>query len=277
MTLQEAIIHFSDPAVCFETMVAVRWPDGVRCPQCGREDVRFLSNQQKWECRARHPRKQFSIKTGTVFEDSPIKLDKWLVACWLIVNAKNGISSMEIHRAIGVTQKTAWFMLHRIRLAMHTGTFEKLSGEVEIDETFIGGKAGNVHKDKRARVFQPRPGLRYPRSDSGKAVVIGLLERHTRKVRAQVVAERNRAAIEPHVRATVQPGATIYTDSFRAYRSLDDAYVHAFIDHSEKDVEGRIHTNGIENFWMLLKRAVGGTYVSVEPWHLDRTSKQAKQ
>src|SRR5579883_999389 len=269
-TLQEAIIHFSDPQVCFDTMVAVRWPDGVRCPQCGREDVRFLANQQKWECRARHPRKQFTIKTGTVFEDSPIKMDKWLVAVWLIVNAKNGISSLELHRAIGVTQKTAWFMLQRIRLAMQTVTFEKLSGEVEADETFIGGKAANMHKDKRDAIFQARPGLRNARSDAGKAVVFGLLERHTRTVRAKVVAERNRAAVEPLLRSAVQPGATVYTDSWRAYRNLDDAYVHEFVDHSEKYVEGRIHTNGIENFWALLKRAIHGTYVSVEPFHLFR-------
>jgi transposase-like protein len=270
-TLQEAIIHFSDPKVCFDTMVAVRWPDGVRCPQCGRDDVRFLSNQQKWECRARHPRKQFSIKTGTVFEDSPIKMDKWLTAVWLIVNAKNGISSLELHRSIGVTQKTAWFMLQRIRLAMQTGTFEKMSGEVEADETFIGGKGKNMHADKRAEKFRARPGLRHAHSAAGKAVVMGLLERHTRKVRAHVIPERSRAAVGPHIRNSVQLGTTVYTDSWGAYKDLPEhGYVHEFVDHTEKYVEGRIHTNGLENFWTLLKRAIGGTYVSVEPFHLFR-------
>ena len=263
-TLQEAILYFSDPQVCFDTMLAVRWPDGVvRCPTCGRTDPRFLANQQKWECRARHPRKQFTLKTGTVFEDSPIKLDKWLVAVWLIVNAKNGISSLELHRSIGVTQKTAWFMLHRIRLAMQTGTFEKLSGEVEADETFIGGKAKNMHQAKRDRLFK---GGDYT---NGKMLVLGLLERHG-KVRVKVSRSRSPQVLREHVSRHVEPGADLFTDEWAGYRVLSSDYVHQFVNHAEKYVEGKVHTNGMENFWTLLKRSIGGTYVSVEPFHLFR-------
>src|SRR5215510_811911 len=141
-TLQEAILHYADLDVCQQELVAARWPDGVECPTCGRTDVTYLANQRRWQCKGKHPKKQFSAKLGTIFEDSPISLSNWFVAIWLISSAKNGISSYELSRSIGVTQKTAWFMLHRIRLAMQTRSFLQgpVEGTVEVDETFIGGR-----------------------------------------------------------------------------------------------------------------------------------------
>ena len=170
-TLVEAVRYFSDPDVCLRFMVSWRWPNGVICPHCGSREVTFLAKARLWKCRAKHDRQKFSVKVGTIFEDSPIGLDKWIVAAWQLVNCKNGVSSCEIHRALGVTQKTAWFMLHRIRYAMRTGTFEKMSGQVEADETYIGGLARNMHKDKKAQKITGTGG-------SGKAIVMGLLERH---------------------------------------------------------------------------------------------------
>jgi len=176
-TLQEAIIYFSSPENCLNYLVARRWPKGVICPTCGRDDVTFLAKQGKWQCKSAHTRRQFTVKVGTIFEDSPLGLDKWLTAIWMITNCKNGVSSYEVHRAIGVTQKTAWFMVHRIRLAMQTGTFEmKMNGQVEVDETYIGGLARNMHRDVRERRITGTGG-------KGKVAVMGLLERNG-KVRA---------------------------------------------------------------------------------------------
>jgi len=262
-TLIEVVRYFSDPQVCFDYTLQLRWPDGIaRCPTCDRDDPRFLAREQRWECRARHPRKKFSLKTGTIFEESAIGLDKWFTAMWLLVNAKNGISSMEIHRAIGVTQKSAWFMLQRLRLAMQTGTFMKLDGTVEVDETFIGGKARNMHKEQRQAKI-------HGRGPVGKSIVLGLLERHG-KVSVAVVPDRERKTLQPRVRAVVAGGAELMTDALPSYRGLDAEYVHGVIDHAEAYVDGKVHTNGIENFWALLKRMTGGTYVSVEPFHLFR-------
>src|SRR5712692_6633603 len=261
-TLLEAIRYFSDPDVCLEYAKRFRWPSGqVACPTCGSTDVRFLSTRRIWECKARHERKQFSAKIGTIFEDSPIGFDKWFPAIWLICNDKNGISSYELARALGVTQRTAWFMMHRIREAMRHGSFT-VNGEVEVDETFIGGKARNMHKAERKRKITGTGG-------SGKAVVMGLLERHGR-VQVAVIPDRSRAPLHPRLRAVVKAGVHLMTDAFSGYQGLEAEYVHQFVDHAEKYVEGRIHTNGIENFWALLKRTLGGTYVSVEPFHLHR-------
>src|SRR5260370_41950289 len=195
-TLQQAIIHFADPENCQRLMVEVRWPDGiVRCPQCDSDKVTYLAKQRRWKCYGKHPRPQFSLKTGTIFEDSPLGLDKWLSAAWLIVNAKNGISSYEIHRALGVTQKSAWFMLHRIRLAMQRGTFKKLSGEVEVDETYIGGKARNMHKWKREQAIQGRGG-------AGKVADMGLLQRDGQD-RAEVMREADQEALHKALNSNV--------------------------------------------------------------------------
>lgn len=236
----EAIRYFQDPVVCLDFMVSLRWPDGVvTCPTCGSKNVGFLATRRMFQCREKHPRRQFSVKVGTIFEDSPIGLDKWFATIWLIANAKNGISSMEVARSIGVTQKTAWFMLHRIRLAMQTGTFEKLSGEVEADETFIGGKARNKHANKKPK----GTGM------VGKTAVMGLLERHTGTVRYSMVPDTRTGSLDSRVRQHVEPGSNVYTDALASYRKLDDEYVHQVIDHAEKYVDGRIHTNGLENFW----------------------------
>src|SRR5882724_6439726 len=201
-TLVEAILYFSDPVICLEFMVALRWPMGVACPHCGSEQVIFLRNAQLFKCRGKHPRQKFSVKVGTIFEDSPITLDKWLAAIWMIANDKNGVSSYEIHREIGVTQKTAWFMLHRIRLAMQTGTFKKLSGQVESDETYIGGKARYMHKYKKTQSIKGR-------GTAGKAIVMGILERHgpdtISKVRAKVIKNIATKTIHDEVKQAVEP------------------------------------------------------------------------
>jgi transposase-like protein len=266
-TLQEAVIYFSDPDNCLNYVVVRRWPDGVTCPTCGSTKVTFLKNQRKWQCTSRHEKRQFSAKTGTIFEDSPIGLDKWLMAMWLVVNCKNGVSSYEVHRALGVTQKTAWFMDHRIRLAMRSGSFKKLSGEVEADETFIGGKLGNMHGDKQKKL---QADGRKMRGMVGKAVVSGLLDRNTKEARVKVLSNVRAFHIRNNVIENVEKGSIIYSDSLRSYRNVPvDGYIHEFIDHAETYVNGRIHTNGLENFWSLLKRSLKGTYVSVEPFHLQ--------
>jgi transposase-like protein len=260
-TLQEAILFFADKGTCFNFMVSMRWSDGIAvCPYCENNQTSFLSTRNIWKCK--RCKKQFSVKIGTIFEDSPIGLDKWLTAMWLIANAKNGISSYEIHRAIGITQKSAWFMLHRIRLAMQNGSLDKLSGNVEVDETFIGGKAKNMHKAKREAIIKGRGSV-------GKAVVMGLLERKGR-VRAKVIESTDKATLHNEVKENVKQGSNLFTDEWRSYQGLNNDYVHEVINHSIEYVKGNVHTNGIENFWSLLKRTIKGTYVSVEPFHLGK-------
>ena len=248
-------------------MFGLHWPDGVSCPTCKREDVRFIPTRRIWECKSTHSKRQFSVKVGTIFEDSPIGLDKWLAAIWLIANAKNGVSSYEVARDLAVTQKTAWFMLHRIRLAMQDGDFGGMSGEVEVDETYVGGKARFMHKSKRKEVVQGR-------GTAGKTAVMGLLERHGpdghSAVNAQVIANTGQHTLSGTVRQTVAPGSTVYTDEHAGYNAIGHSYTHEVINHAAEYVRGKVHTNGIENFWSLLKRAIKGTYVSVEPFHLFR-------
>jgi transposase-like protein len=261
-TLQEAVKFFSDLDTCTTFMAQIRWPEGVTCPYCASKAVSYLSTRRKWKCMNKPCHKQFSVKVGTVMEDSPIGLDKWLVAVWMITNDKNGISSYEIHRALDITQKSAWFLMHRIRLAMQTGTFEKLSGQVEADETYIGGLARNMHRDKRDKKINGTGG-------AGKVAVMGLLERDG-KVRAKVIRDASALTLHAEVRSNVESGAELFTDGHRGYSGLHQEYIHGVIDHAEKYVDGQIHTNGIENFWSLLKRGIKGTYVSVEPFHLFR-------
>lgn len=266
-TLREAIVYFSEPENCLNYLVARRWPNGVICPTCGSNRVNFLKNQQRWQCSSHHSKRQFSVKVGTIFEDSPLGLDKWLPAVWLITNCKNGVSSWEIQRALGVTQKTAWFMLHRIGLAMQDdlagGTLGGNGGRVEVDETYTGGRARNVHKDRKRRV---RAG---GRNTGGKTAVLGMLER-AGKVRASVIPDRTKASIQPIVRGSVKRGAEIHSDEWGDSWRMDDAYTHKIVNHFEQHVDGSVHTNGIENFWSLLKRGISGTYVSIEPFHLFR-------
>lgn len=265
-TLMEAVRYFADPDVALQHMVDLRWPNGVTCPTCGRKDVRFIATRRLWECKTKHPRKQFSAKVGTIFEDSAIPLDKWFVAIWSIANCKNGISSYELGRSIGVTQKSAWHMLHRIRLAMQTGSFTKMDGDCEADETFIGGLAKNMHPHKREKAITGTGG-------AGKTAVFGILQRsrgeNPSRVRAAVIRNTQRTTLHAGIRSTVARGANLYTDAWRAYRGIT-GYNHSKIDHTVTYVNGLIHTNGIENFWSLLKRSLKGTYISVEPFHLGR-------
>ncbi len=258
-TLQEAIVYFTDQENCLSYLVARRpeWANGVVCPTCGSDKVSFLKNQLRWQCSVHHAKRQFSVKVGTIFEESPLGLDKWLPAMWLILNCKNGISSCEIARALGVTQKTAWFMLHRIRLAQQGKQGGKLGGEVEIDESMIGGKSRNMHKAKRARVITGTGG-------KDKTVVMGMMERGG-NVRAMVVNSRRKKELQANVREHVEAGAAIFTDELLSYEGLDSDYKHAVINHAVEYVNGNVHTNGMENFWSLLKRGLHGTYVSVEP------------
>jgi transposase-like protein len=266
-TLQEAIQYFTDFENCRQFMVALRWPDGkVTCPKCQSEKVTYLANARLYKCYGKHPKTKFSLKVGTVFEDSPVALEKWLPAVWMLVNDKNGISSWELSRALGVTQKTAWFMLHRIRLALKYGGFgfSKIGGEgseVEADETFVGGKVRNMHKARRAK---------FGGGITGKTVVQGILDRNMREVRAKVVPNTKRETLQAEVLKNVKYGTKVYTDDAVPYDGLRSRFVHEVVNHAETYVRGRVHTNGLENFWSLLKRGLKGTYVAVEPFHLDR-------
>jgi transposase-like protein len=257
--LLEAIRYFSDIDVCTEFVAGLRWPDGPVCPRCECVEYSYLTTRRVWKCKA--CKKQYSVKLGTIFEESKLGLDKWLPAVWLIANSKNGISSHELGRSLGITQKSAWFMLHRIRLAMQTKSFLRLSGEV--DETFIGGKARNMHKDQRERKGINGGGM------GGKTAVLGMVERGGR-VRAEVVPNVKSKTLRPRVIDSVEVESSLYTDALKSYTGLDVAYDHRTIDHAERYVNGRVHTNTIENFWSLVKRGLHGTYVSVEPYHLFR-------
>ena len=260
-TLLETIRYFGDRDVAQAFMTALRWPSGKpTCPRCEGRKVSYITTRRVWTCLG--CRKQFSVKVGTIFEDSPIGLDKWLPAMWMVANCKNGISSYELARALGVTQKTAWFMTHRIRLAMQAGDFRKFTGVVEADETFIGGKARNMHAKRRAK-----KGLR-------KAAVMGLLERHGpdnhSTVKAVVVPNVRRHHVAGEVGKSVERGSVVCTDNLRSYDTLYGPYMHQVVNHAESYARGMVHTNGLENFWSLLKRSIKGTYVSVEPFHLFR-------
>lgn len=262
-TLLEAVRYFADQDVCFSHMLAVKWPDGtITCPKCKGTNVGVIKSRRMLQCKAKGCRKQFSTKVGTIFEDSPLGLDKWFVAIWCIAAAKNGVSSCELGRSLGVTQTTAWFMLHRIRLAMKTRTFRKLKGEVESDETFIGGKSKNMHFSIRNKKIRGRGAV-------GKTIVQGLLERDG-EVRCEVVKNTEDVTLQTNVILNVEKGSQLYTDAHGGYRGLDERYVHQTVDHISKYVAGRVHTNGLENFWSLLKRSLKGTYVAVAPYHLSR-------
>jgi transposase-like protein len=272
-TLQQAILHFADYQNCHKAVSAIRWPDGVvKCPYCNSDGVTYLENARVWKCRKIHPKAKFSLKVGTIFEDSPIPLQKWLPALWLLVNCKNGISSYELARALGVTQKTAWFMLSRLRLALQNNDGGKLGGHVEIDETYIGGKARNMNRTQRAERKAQNEGRK--NSWFGKVAVMGLLERHGEsgksRVRTFPVEGIRKRQMTDRVSKHVEDGANVYTDQLKSYGHLSVYYTHKVINHAEKYADGVVHTNGLENYWSLLKRALRGTYVSVEPFHLFR-------
>jgi transposase-like protein len=269
-TLREAIIFFADYANCRKAVEAIRWPDGVvRCPHCGSDAVTYLETQKRYKCYAKHAKAQFSLKVGTIFEDSALGFEKWLPALWLLTNCKNGISSYELARALGVTQKSAWFMLSRLRLALQSETGGKFGGDVEVDETYIGGKARNMHASRKRAMGHMGKSAGF----KGKVAVMGLLQRHGEgksQVRTRVIENNKRSQLQPVIREQVTEGANVYTDALMSYRGLDADYIHGVIDHAEAYVDGQVHTNGLENFWSLLKRAIRGTYVNVEPFHLFR-------
>src|SRR5579862_2009515 len=266
-SLQQAILYFSKPENCREYMVARRWPDGVECPRCGSKNVLFLEKYNRWHCRQKHAAPQFTLKTGTIFEDSPIGLDKWLTAMWMVVNCKNGVSSYEIHRALKLTQKSSWFVLQRCRLALADPSADRQNlgdeGPVEMDETFVGGRLKNMHKEKRARYEGHR-------GKHGKTAVFGMLDRDLRQVRAAVVPNVRRETLQTRILDAIKPGAAVFTDDHPVYDWVYQNFVHEVVNHVDEYVRGRVHTNGIENFWSLLKRTLKGTYVAVEPFHLDR-------
>lgn len=282
VTLFEAIAYFSDADRAFEYAKWLRWPDEkVTCPRCGSDSNSFVKTRKLWFCNG--CKKQFTVKVGTIFEDSPIALGKWMTAVWMICNCKNGISSYELHRSIGVTQKSAWFMLHRIREAMRNGTFGKMGGSdggpVEVDEVYIGGEPKHMHKSKKdIRMAQPdywyaskrRTGLKNGRG-TDKVPVFGMLDRELRQVRAHAVPNVRREVLLSAILENIQKGSTVYSDAYPGYKSLAKMdFVHDTVNHVQEYVRGQVHTNGIENFWSLLKRGLKGTYVAVEPFHLDR-------
>lgn len=265
-TLIGAVRYFADLNVCNQYMRKIKWPDGkVSCPACESENIGEIKSRNMLQCKC--CRKQFSYKVGTIFEDSPLGLDKWFVAVWCIANMKNGISSHELGRAIGVTQKTAWFMLHRIRKAMETGTFKKMDGPSEADTTYVGGKAANMHKDVKAKRITGRGAV-------DKTAIHGVLQRGNKDahstVTASVINSESAEKVMAEVRRSVRYGARVFTDEAPVYGDLALTHVHRAIDHSKCYAIGEIHTNGIENFWSLLKRTLAGTYVAVAPFHLFR-------
>jgi transposase-like protein len=274
--LLDMIRYFSDVDVCIEFIASLRWLDGkAQCPHCEAKNAGFLKSRRIWKCR--QCRKQFSVKTGTIFEESPIALDKWLMAIWLVVNCKNGISSYEIHRDLRVTQKSAWFMLHRIRLALKSGSWAKMGspegGEVEVDEAFIGGKPRNMHKDRKLRIARAKtetPAELATTTRMGKTAIMGMFDRDSRQVRAKVVPNVKRETLQNEILDNIEHGSAIYTDQANAYDTLREKYIHETVNHVDHYVRGQVHTNCLENFWSLMKRGLHGTYVAVEPFHLSR-------
>jgi transposase-like protein len=266
-TLQQAIQTFSDEQVCIDAVAAMRWPDGPECPHCQAKEPYYLATQKRWKCRS--CRKQFSVKVGTIFEDSPISLQQWLPALWMLVNDKNGISSYELHRALDISQKSAWFVLHRLRMVLKQNPGFQFGGPVEVDETFVGGRIANMHKSKKARMTQIK-GQQLKGDHMNKTIVMGLLDRELRQVRAKVVPNVRRDTLQAEVLREVEHGSTVYTDEWIGYNALHQQFVHDVVNHVEGYVDGQVHTNGIENFWALLKRTLKGTYVAVEPFHLER-------
>ena len=271
-TLQEAMVYYSDPQQAFEAAVNLRWPDGnVTCPRCNTAKHSFIKTRRIWFCYT--CQKQFTVKVKTIFEDSPLGLDKWLIAIWILANSKNGVSSYELGRTLGIRQTTAWFMLHRIREAMKNKSLFKLGGsggEIEADETYIGGKAKNMHKSRKLKLQQIRGEERRGDIYLGKTAVQGILDRDLRQIRCKVVPNVRRETLQGEILKQVRYGSKVYTDSAVGYDLLHNRFVHDVVNHAERYVKGQVHTNGLENFWSLLKRNLRGTYVSVEPFHLDR-------
>ena len=277
-TLMQAVTYFADLAVAHQFFVNVRWPDGVVCPRCGSTGATYNPKHRRFQCNRDHDARQFTVKTGTVMEESPLGLDKWAVAFWLEVNAKNSISSYELHRSIGITQKSAWFMLHRVRLAVQTGSISTMGGNgsagVEADETFVGGLSKNMHRSKRARLTGT--------GGMDKTAVMGILDRNVTEIEggkkkvkrhskaiASVIPNTQSETLHTVIYSNVAKGSEVFTDAHRGYSGLSAEFIHGIVDHAQKYVDGKIHTNGLENFWSLFKRCIKGTHISIEPFHLE--------
>ena len=274
-TLQQAIIFYADTENCIAFLSAKRWPDGVvKCPVCGSNRVAYVTKRKVWQCKTRHPKSQFSIKVGTIFEDSSLGLDKWLTAMWLMANSKNGVSSHEVARSLGITQKSAWHMVHRIRLAMKDDFFTKMGsnegGEVEVDEAYVGAKVKNMHYSRKIKIqkeLSEIPAWKNTQRYSGKTPVMGMFDRESRQVRAKVVPNTKRETLQTEILNGIEHGSKVYTDQAVAYDKLATQYVHETVNHANTYVRGQVHTNCLENFWSLMKRNLAGTYVAVEPYH----------
>lgn len=259
--LTQAIRYFSDDDRAFEFVKLMRWPDGVTCPRCDSGRLSFLTTRKMWKCL--DCKRQFSVRVGTIFEGSPLPFSTWLPAIWLIANSKNGISSHELGRALGITQKTAWYMLHRIRKAMADGTVGLMAGVIEVDETYVGGAAKNMHRDRRAYAVTGRGGV-------DKIAIQGIRERGG-KMRGAVLHGTTAADVEDNIYKWVAVGSTIYTDKFAGYKGLAANFVHGTVDHQKRQyVDGAIHVNSVENFWTLFKRAWRGTYTKHNFEHAHR-------
>jgi transposase-like protein len=258
-TLQDAFAYFSDRQRCVDYVVAMRWPDGkVSCPTCGSEAVTWLPTRFLFQCKGKHAKRQFSVKVGTLMEDSPIPLGQWLLISWMLGSCRNGISSYEVARTIGITQKSAWFMLHRLREGMQDDSW-KLSGTVEADETYVGGRIKNKHEKARKQGYA-----------KDKIAVIGVVERGGR-VAARVVPSIKKENIHALIEGNVEKSAIVYTDDFPIYDKLASlGFTHEVINHTQdRFARGPMNTNSIENFWSCLKRTIKGTYVAVSPAHLN--------
>jgi transposase-like protein len=264
-SLQDAIVYFGDKEVAHAFAVAMRWPDGIFCPYCQCCDYSYVSTREVWKCKG--CKKSYSVRVGTIFEDSPLSMSKWLSAIWLLINCKNGISSYELHRALTVTQKTAWFMLHRIRAAIKAKSFDKkLAGIVEADECFIGGLFKNMHEKKREGIRAANTPNK--RGGIGKTIVQAVIERNG-DVRAQIIDDLSVAARLAFLKENVEEGSQLMTDEGYSAIEFGESFVHDFVNHEIEYVRGNVYTNNVENFWALLQRTISGTYVSVEPYHLS--------
>ncbi len=262
-TLTAAIRYYSDEQTCINAVAAMRWENGKpTCPKCntaqGNRKHYWLAAQKRWKCYS--CRKQFSVKVGSIFEDSALPLDKWMVALWMLVNCKNGVSSYELSRATGMGQKAAWFVLQRLRHTMNETHNEKIQGTVQIDECYVGGKPKNMHVSRRQKIGQ----------NDHKTAIMGMLETNTRQVRAHVIPNAKRETLQKAILERVGFGATLHTDSWAGYDRMDMRYVHEQVNHANEYVRGEVSTQAIENFWSCLKRTLTGTYIAVEAFHMDK-------
>ncbi|HZL27134.1 MAG TPA: IS1595 family transposase [Acidobacteriaceae bacterium] len=262
-TLTEAIRYYSDELTCIKAVAELRWENGIPvCPKCqtaeGDRKHYWLANVKRWKCYS--CRKQFSVKVGSIFEDSALSLDKWLCALWMLTNCKNGVSSYEVSRATGMGQKAAWFVLQRLRHTMNDTFTGMLDGTVQIDECYIGGKPINMHEKRRQQIGQ----------HDHKTAVMGMIETGTRQARAHVIPNAKRETLQKAILERVGFGSTLHTDSAAGYDRMDMRYIHEQVNHANEYVRGNVSTQAVENFWSCLKRTLNGTYIAVEAFHMNK-------